>query len=375
MRVVIATNAFKNALPALQAANAIKEGLLSSFPQCSVSCFPIGDGGDGTASLIIDYCKGNRTEVKVHDPLGRPIMASYGLTDNNKTAVIEMADASGLRLLKKDESDPLYTSSYGTGEMMIDALGRGVNKIILGMGGSATVDGGIGILQALGIRFFDAEQKLINLPENLNDLSEIDNSQIDKRYLNTEIIVLCDVENPLLGESGSAHVFGPQKGATSESIDHLEKGLRKFSEITFLNTGKKIDKLARGGTAGGAAAGLHAFLNARLVNGISYFLDLTHFDQQLLYCDLLITGEGSIDHQTLGGKAPFGVALKAKQYGISVIGLAGMVPAEPDQELQKYFDILLAIGTKPTDLHEALRQTEKNLKRMGSVIGSFLSLR
>jgi glycerate 2-kinase len=374
MHVVIAPNAFKHAVSARQAAHAIQEGLLSSCPQCIATCFPIGDGGDGTASLIIDHYKGARIDVRISDPLGRTINASYGLIDDGKTAVIEMADASGLRLLKKEESDPLFTSTFGTGEMIIDALERDVHKIILGMGGSATVDGGTGILRALGIRFFDREHHLIQLPGDLKELCEIDSSLIDRRCLEVEMIVLCDVENPILGELGAANVFGPQKGASPESVNRLESGLRKYSGIVFRSTGKRIDDLARGGAAGGAAAGLYAFLNARLVNGISYFLDLTNFDDHLRNCDLLITGEGSIDRQTLGGKGPFGVALRAKQNAIPVIGLAGIVPEEPDEELHKYFDILLAIGNKPMDAAEALSKTEIDLRRMGAVIGQFLSL-
>jgi glycerate 2-kinase len=375
MQVLIAPNAFKNAVSARQAAEAIRDGLISTFPRCAISCFPIGDGGDGTALLIVEYCKGIRIDVQVHDPLDRSIIASYGLINEGNTAVIEMADASGLRLLKKDELDPLHTSSFGTGEMIIDAMNRGVRKIIIGMGGSATVDGGAGILRALGVRFLNGEGRpLTDLPKDLHALVDIDSSKMDRRCLNTEIIVLCDVENPLLGEQGAANVFGPQKGASTESVYQMEKGLRKFNEVTFQTTGKRIDELARGGTAGGAAAGLYAFLNANLVNGIAYFLDLTNFDQLLLNCNLVITGEGSIDRQTLGGKGPFGVAVKAKERGIPVIGLAGVVPAERDPQLQMYFDILLAIGHKPTNLNDALTQTEENLKRMGSVIGTFLSL-
>ena len=220
MHVVIAPNAFKNAISARRAADAIREGLISAFPQCSVVCFPIGDGGDGTASLIIEYCKGVFVEVQVHDPLGRSIIASYGLIDNGKTAIIEMADASGLRLLKKEELDPLHTSSFGTGEMIVDALDRGVNKIIIGMGGTATVDGGIGMLRALGVRFLDFEYNLLgNLPADLNKLHEVDISHIDKRCFDSEIIVLCDVENSLLGNHGAAVVFGPQKGASADSVN------------------------------------------------------------------------------------------------------------------------------------------------------------
>ena len=212
MNILIAPNAYKNSLSAAVAAEAIRNGILQSKLDCTCECFPVGDGGDGTAELIIQHCGGHIITVDVHDPLGRKIRSSFGLIDKDNTAVIEMADASGLRLLNANELAPLNASTYGTGELIKAALDFHVNKIIMGIGGSATVDGAVGLLQALGIRFLDAAGKVLsNLPETLVELVEIDLTGLDKRILQCELVVLCDVENTLLGENGAASIFGPQK--------------------------------------------------------------------------------------------------------------------------------------------------------------------
>lgn len=373
MHILIAPNAFKNSLTATEVAKSIQKGLHSSELNCSTSCFPIADGGDGTASLIIEKCKGERIELHVNDALGRKIPSSFGLIEQGMTAVIEMADASGLRLLKSSELDPMAASSYGTGELIKAALDKGVNKIILAMGGSATVDGGCGILSALGFTFLDNTHHTLEAsPQNLIQLQKIDTSKVDPRAINCEFVILCDVDNGLLGPKGAAAVFGPQKGADAGMVKLLEKFLSKLAQIADQQFSKPIAKVKYGGTAGGAAAGLHAFLNAKLVNGIEYFLTLTNFDQELKHTDLLITGEGSIDLQTLQGKGPFGVAKKAFENNIPVIGLAGKVPLEPEAELLKYFKVLTAIGNEPGSLAEAMKNTGKNLERTAQSIGNML---
>lgn len=376
MNILIAPNAFKNSLSADAAALAIKEGFEQSELNCDCTCFPVGDGGDGTAELIINTLDGLKIDTIVHDALGRGITTSMGFIDDGKTAVIEMANACGIRLLNYNELNPLRATSFGTGEQIKTALDKRVNKIIIGMGGSATVDGGIGILTALGIRFLNSHgNDLEGLPESLVNLTAIDISGLDKRVLACELIVLCDVDNYLLGNLGAAAVFGPQKGASADAVLKLEKALEQFSFITMRETGKNISSIKHGGTAGGAAAGLYAFLNAKLVNGIDYFLDLTGFDKALDTANLVITGEGSIDEQTLQGKGPFGVAYRAKMKHLPVIGLAGMVPLDNKLHLQKYFDVLLAIGHQPLDLTAALHNTFDNLKRTSRQIANVLALK
>ena len=287
-----------------------------------------------------------------------------------------MAEISGLKLLQEQEQDPMHTTSFGTGELIRKALDKGARKIILCIGGSATVDGGCGILQALGIRFLDKTGKeLTDLPQNLIHLEAIDSSALDKRIRDTELIILCDVNNFLLGDQGAAAVFGPQKGATVNDVIHLEKALGKFRDITLLQKGQDMQLIRHGGAAGGVAAGLHVYLQARLVNGIEYFLDITHFDKVLSQADLVITGEGSIDMQTLEGKGPFGIARRARQKKIPVIGVAGQIPLEPDSRLLEYFDVLMAIGNQPEEIKTAMFQTRENLQRTSRQIGSLLAMR
>ena len=374
MNILIAPNAFKNSVTAEEAAFAIQEGFMQSKLDCRCECFPIGDGGDGTGELILKKCNGKNIEVNAHDALGRKIKSSFGLIDNGETAVIEMASASGLRLLNSQELNPLFAISFGTGEQMKAALDKGVKKIILGMGGSATVDGGCGIFKALGARFFNAEKdELINLPGSLGDLVNIDLSGIDKRISTCELVVLCDVDNLLLGSNGAAAMFGPQKGANPEAVKKLDAALTRLSQVLKQQTGKDISTIKYGGTAGGAAAGLFGIINARLVNGINYFLDLTGFDSALREKDLVITGEGSIDEQTLQGKGPFGVAQRAKSKGIPVIGLAGNVPKVVDKKFREYFDALLPIATQHSDLQTALKETSNNLKQTACSLGNALA--
>lgn len=374
MHVLIAPNAFKNSLHAADAAEAIQTGLMQSKLKCTTECFPIGDGGDGTAELIIKRCGGTFEIVEVHDATGRMTEAAYGLIDNGTTAVIEMANASGLRLLKDVVPNPIHATSFGTGELIKQALNKGVSKIIIAMGGSATVDGGAGILSALGVRFLNAKGEVLHkMPEMLINLDSINFSDIDKNVPKCSFSILCDVDNNLLGENGSAAAFGPQKGASAEDVQLLEKCLEKFAKITFKQTGKDLTKLKFGGTAGGAAAGLFAFLDAELVNGIDYFLQLTNFKEALDKSDIVITGEGSIDEQTLQGKGPFGVALQARKKGIKVIGLAGKIALKQELDVQQYFDVLLSIGNEPGAIQTAIENTKDNLIRTAKQVGNLLA--
>jgi len=375
MQIIIAPNSFKNSLDATSCAEAIKEGLLQSNLNCNCVCFPVGDGGDGTAELLNNKWNAKKIAVTVHDPLQRLINASFGFVKEDSTAIIEMADASGIKLLKKDELNPLHATSFGTGELMLHALNKKTKKIILCIGGSATVDGACGILQAIGFKFLGADKKeLKNLPSELIHLSSIDNTHVDKRIYDCEIVILCDVNNFLLGEDGAAKVFGPQKGATPNDVEKLEMCLQQFRNISLQQTGTDMNSLKHGGAAGGVAAGLCVWLNAKLVSGIDYFLDATHFNDALENADILITGEGSIDAQTLQGKAPYGVAKKAKEKNIPVIGLAGKVPLQPNEELNKWFDVLVSINNE-TDLEKSMRHTEENLIRTAKMLGDLIALK
>jgi glycerate kinase len=362
MHFLIAPNAFKHALDASKAAMAIAEGIEQAGENFTTSLFPIGDGGDGTGALLTTHCGGEMITTETVDALGRKINASFGLIDQGQTAVIEMASASGLHLLQRNELDPLKASSFGTGIQIKQALDRSVRKIILCVGGSATVDGGAGILRALGIRFLDKDgNPLPDTPAALVSIEQVDMHSIDQRIRRTEIVILCDVTNKLLGEQGAANVFGPQKGAGSSEVEALENGLARFNAIVARQSGIVMQELVHGGAAGGTAAGLCALLGAKLVNGIDHFLSLTHFETALNKADIVITGEGRIDLQTLDGKAPYGVASLAKKTAIPVIAFAGSIDEENRDQLLAVFNELICINPKDTDLPTALVNTYTNL--------------
>lgn len=374
-RVLIAPNAFKHSLNAVDAALAIQEGFQQSTLDCMCECFPIGDGGDGTGELMIRKHNGQRVSSEVDDPFGRKITASFGLVAKGKTAIIEMASASGLHLVDPSELNPLRATSFGTGELIKLALDMGVTQLVLAIGGSATVDGGTGILRALGVRFLDASGNELTEPGRFTEITTIDVSKLDPRVFTCDISILCDVDNTLLGDQGSAAVFGPQKGATPEAVQTLDAGLATLANVAQSLTGIDMAAVKHGGAAGGVSAGLYTFLKAKLINGIEFFLDFTRFDEALADADMVITGEGSIDEQTLHGKGPYGVAFRAKAKNLPVIGLAGKIPLDQHDGLGQYFDMLLAIGNGPTDLPTALTNTRQNLIRTAQQLGNLLKTR
>jgi len=371
MHLLVAPNAFKNSLPAAAAAEAIRQGLGQSRLAHTCRCFPVADGGDGTGDLLALHLRALPVKTQVADPLGRTVTASIGLTSSG-TAIIEMASASGLRLLQPREYDPLHCSSAGTGQLMRLALDQGAREILLGVGGSATVDAGVGLLHTLGVKFLDSLGNALQPnAEGLLQLAAFDLSGLDPRAKGCRIVVLCDVTNPLLGDHGAAAVFGPQKGADPATVRQLESALTHFRDAVQSTTQVDIGSLLFGGAAGGVAAGLHALLGARLVGGADYFLEVTGFEEQVLKSDIVITGEGSLDAQTLEGKAPYAVARQARGHGIAVVGLAGKIDFEA---LRDHFDVLLPIGNGPTDLAQALHDTESNLIQTARQLGNLLAI-
>lgn len=375
MRILIAPNSFKNSLDAGEVAAAIREGLEESFLKVTCELFPVADGGDGTAMLLIQHLNARPVEVIVQGPKAEQVKALYGWLPSTRTAIIELASASGLRLLSATDRDPLHCSSNGTGELIAHALDQGATSILLCIGGSATVDGGSGILQALGYRFLDkSDNELLFMPERLQKLASIDHSKAHVRLRDCSIIILCDVRNRLLGEQGAARVFGPQKGADKDAVEKLESALQQFRDIVLKQTGIDMAAFDHGGAAGGTAAGLAALLNAGLKNGTDEFLEMTNFNKALGRSDLVITGEGSLDEQTLHGKAPFGVAVRARALGIPVIGLAGRVPLVKEPVMEPYFDAILPIGNEPAELEQAFRNTRENLIRTANQLGNLLAL-
>ncbi|MCD2422564.1 glycerate kinase [Niabella pedocola] len=373
MKIVIAPNAFKNSLPAAAVAAALEEGIRRGGYTGALVCRPVGDGGDGTGSLLAQYLGAEQVVAEVADPLGRTIRAAFGWIEATGTAIIEMADASGLRLLQPEEYDPLHASTRGCGQLITAALNQGARELLLCIGGSATVDGGTGLLKALGLQLYDVEgSPLSSLPADLVTLHSIDSSGLDPRLHDVTITILCDVKNHLLGAKGAAAVFGPQKGAGAGEVLQLEAALQQWRKVVLQTTGTDMDVLESSGAAGGVAAGLAAFCKVHIVDGIDYFLKKTGFEQELEGAGWVITGEGAIDHQTLEGKAPFGVAVLARRKDIPVIGIAGKVPEGPDAELEAYFSQLISINEQPATLEEAIRQTRPNLVKTGEKIGAVL---
>ena len=373
-KVIIAPNAFKGALDAFQVAEAISSGLKLSRLTLQHEFLPIADGGDGTLEVLVGFFKGTYVTCRVDDPLGRPIQAKFGLIDEGKTAVIEMAAASGIRHLKEHELNPLEVSTSGTGQLIRQALDRKVDEVIITLGGSATVDGALGMLQELGLQVSDkAGNALEANGKNLQEISEIDLVPLQKRVGKTRFTLLCDVDNPLLGEKGAAAVFGPQKGATAAMIPVLESGLKNFSQVTKQVTGMEVGTMPHGGAAGGCAAFLHAYLDAQIVDGAAFLLNKMGVEHKMKDSSMLITAEGRIDEQTRHGKGPYSVAKKAHDEGLLVVALAGQIAA--DFEVTEYpaFDAVFPIGAGPSNLDEAIEKTALNLKRTATQIGNLLA--
>jgi len=362
MKIIIAPDSFKESVSASRCAQAIKAGFVSIFPQAECVCLPIADGGEGTVEAMVEATDGKMVMLPVMGPLGDFVGAFYGLSGDGQTAFIEMAAASGLMLVPAGERNPLRATSYGTGELIRHALDAGVRHIILGIGGSATVDGGMGMAQALGARFLDERGESVGLGGGaLQRLVKIDLSDLDPRLHDCRIEVACDVDNPLLGERGAAAVFGPQKGACIEMVAVLERGLQNYARVMLAATGQDVAAMVGGGAAGGMGAAARVFLNATLKSGIDIVLEAVHLEEALRDADLVITGEGRMDSQTVGGKAPIGVARIAKKYDIPVIGIAGVLGDGVEAVHQHGIDAVFSILPALAPLAEVLDRGEQNL--------------
>lgn len=375
MHILIAPNTFKHSLDTFQVAEAIRQGLENSLLPATFTLFPIADGGEGLLDILVRFYQGEKVAVSVQDPLGRTISACYGLIGGGRTAVIELAAASGLKWLKADELNPLAASTYGTGQLMGAALEAGVRDFIIGLGNSATVDGGTGLLQALGLHLLDAQGLPVGYgAASLARLHAIDCSGLDPRLADCRIRVACDVENPLLGDLGAARGFGPQKGADAATVEVLEGHLSHLRQVSLQHLGQDMALYRHGGAAGGTAAALKAFLSAELLPGVDFLLDLTGFDQALHRADLLITAEGEINTQTLAGKGPYGAARQAKARQLPVIALTGQLPEDLNLADFVYFDAVFPISRGPVTLQQALATTAKDLERTARQVGRLLQM-
>jgi len=356
VKIVIAPQAFKGSLSALNVANAVQKGVRRIFPDAQILACPVADGGDGTLETLVESSGGKIMETNVADPTGKPIVAQWGAMGDGNTAVIEMARTSGLALLTLEERDPLNATTYGLGEIIVSALNKGFRKFIVGIGGSATNDAGAGMAQALGIKLMDREgRNLVFGGAALQNLSVIDTSSIDQRVLESNFQIACDVNNPLTGPEGASAVYGPQKGATEENVRQLDSALGVFAEVAKRDLGKDISNLEGAGAAGGLGAGMVAFVEGHLRAGVDIVLDTVNLAEKLESADLVITGEGSIDFQTVYNKAPIGVARMAKARGIPTIGISGMLGKNYQIVHNHGIDAALSIANGPISLEESLQ--------------------
>ena len=334
MKIVIATDSFKGTLTSLQAGRAMADGIRRVMPEAKVVVLPVADGGEGTVEAILEARGGRRETARVKGPLGDPADAAFGILPDGNHAVIEMAAASGLTLLEPDRYDPLNASTYGTGQLITAALDHGCRDLLVAVGGSATVDGGCGAAQALDVRFLTADGTPIKPPiggGQLDEINRIDLTNRDPRIAKTQITVLCDVTNPLVGPNGAARVFGPQKGADPQQVEQLDRNLAHLAAIIQQDLGIDIRDLPGAGAAGGLAGGLAAFTSASLTRGADTVLDLLALDDHLEGADLVVTGEGRLDAQSRMGKVVSGVATRARSAGVPVIAIAGSASTDADQ--------------------------------------------
>jgi glycerate kinase len=373
MKIVIAPDSYKESLSALEVATAIERGFREIFPSAEYIKIPVADGGEGTVEAMVAATNGRIVKVAVKGPLGEQAEGFYGISGDEQSAFIEMAAASGLEMVPPAKRDPLITTSWGTGELIRHALDAGVKHIIIGIGGSATNDGGAGMVQALGAKLLDEQDRQI-APGGaaLESLARIDLRDLDKRLAGCRIEVACDVTNPLTGEAGASAVFGPQKGATPEMIARLDKALAHYAEIIARDLDIDVLNLAGGGAAGGMGAALYAFCGAELRQGIEIVTDALALDKHVRGADLVITGEGRIDSQTVHGKVPVGVAKVAKRYNIPVIGIAGSLTADVgvvhDHGIDAVFSVLYTICT----LEKALANAGENVRMTARNVAAVL---
>jgi len=364
-KILIASDSFKGAASALEVCNAIENGIKQVCPEVETIKTPMADGGEGTVESLIAATKGRFIRKLVTDPLGGKVKAKFGILGDNKTAVIEMAEASGLPLVPPEKRNPLKTTTYGTGELIKYAMGKGAKRFIIGIGGSATVDGGAGMAQALGAKLVDKRGKEIGFGgDSLSNLFKIDTSSMDERIKACDFEVACDVDNPLCGTKGAAYVYAPQKGATKTQVTVLDRALSHFANIVYRDTGTKVDTFPGAGAAGGLGAGLVAFLDARLKSGIELVIKASGIEHYIQDVDLVITGEGKIDGQTIFGKTPIGVAKLAKKYGKPVIAVCGMVDEGYEKVYKNGIDAIITEFNSSLTTQEQIGQCKRLIQQV-----------
>jgi len=365
MRIVVAPNAFKGSLTASKAANAMETGIKNVLPDAKVIQVPVADGGDGLVDVAIEALQGKMQSLEVQGPRYATVLARYCVVESLDLATIEMALASGLALLPIDLQDPTLSTTYGTGELIKKALDLQVARINVGIGGSATNDGGMGMAQALGVCFLDTNgEQLPPIGKSLLSIAKIDTSGLDPRIDNVNIEAVCDVDNLLFGPKGAAYVYAPQKGATPEQVKELDRGLQNLGKRIKEDLGIDVSTMPGAGAAGGLGAGLHAFLGAKLCKGIDLIFDLVGLHDKLSGADLVLTGEGQIDFQTVYGKAPGGVGAAAKAQNIPCFAIAGSIGKDLGTLHDTGIDAVFSLCPGPISLEESMQLSKENISRV-----------
>ena len=363
MKFVLAPDKYKGSLSGEEFCNAVESGLLKVFPEARVLKKPLADGGDGTLEVVKHYLNAEMVSTTVQDPLFREIESGYLFSNEKKTAFIEMSEASGYKLLSKSELNCMNTTSLGTGELIKDALNRDAERIVLGIGGSATNDGGVGMAAALGFQFLDSDGNEIKpIGRNLDTISCVDSTNVHPKLREVDFKVACDVKNPLYGEQGAAYVYGPQKGASKEEIALLDQGLQNLAEVILKEYKTDVQNIPGAGAAGGMGAGAIVFLNASLISGIELIKEMAQFDEVIQDADWIITGEGQLDGQTLSGKTIDGVIQSSQKNDVPVAAICGSVSVGIQDLETLGLDYVTSILNQPGTLEEAKKESYKNLE-------------
>lgn len=374
MKVVVAIDSFKGSLSSAEAGNAVKAGVLSAIPDARVIVKPLADGGEGTTDALIDGLGGTRIDLEVTGPMGTPVSAYYGYIPDQKTAVIEMASAAGITLVPDAEKNPLAATTCGVGEMILDAIRRGCRKFIIGIGGSATNDGGLGMLKALGFTFLDENGNDVGEgAQALSKIETISTENADPLLADCQFRVACDVTNPLCGPNGATYIYGPQKGVTKDLLLPIDQSMAHYAKITAQATGTQYLETSGAGAAGGLGFAFLSYLKAALIPGIDLILEAIHLEEELSDADVVVTGEGRLDHQTAMGKAPVGVARLARKYHATVLAFAGSVTKDAstcnDAGIDAFFPVIPGVTTleeamDPKNAQENLRATTEQVFRL-----------
>ncbi|MCE9676027.1 glycerate kinase [Paraclostridium bifermentans] len=372
MKIVISIDSLKGSLTSIEAANAIKKGILSVDNKSDVVIMPLADGGEGTVEALVQGMNGEEKVISVTGPINEKVNATYGILKETNTAIIEMAQASGLPLVPAELRNPLNTTTYGVGEIIKEAIEKGCRNFIVGIGGSATNDCGVGMLQALGFEFYDENDNLVGLGGKvLNQIKRIKTDNKLKELDECNFKIACDVNNPLYGENGAAYIYGPQKGATEEIVKELDKGLESFAEVVKKDLGKDIAHIEGAGAAGGLGFGFLGFLNSKLESGIKIILDEIKLEEVVKDADIVITGEGRLDNQTAMGKAPIGVAKLAKKHGAKVIAIAGCTTPDAVKCNEEGIDAYFSIVNKAMTIDEAMKKENATQNMIETTIQIF----